>query len=79
MQFSRESGRNGLCEEGTQPVPHPSPKRGKWVQAKEIVDISGLTARHRLVCAAAGRMQADPECQKGIERSAGGEPSAAPA
>ena len=44
--------------------PAPIPEEGKWVQAKEISDISGFTPWHRLVRTPAGRLQADPECEK---------------
>jgi len=39
--------------------PAPIPEEGKWVQAKEISDISGFT--HGVGCPAAGRLQADAE------------------
>ena len=32
----------------------PIPEEAKWVQAKEVKDISGLTTWHWLVCSAAG-------------------------
>jgi len=59
--------------------PAPIPEEGKWVQAKEIKDISGLThgigwcapqqgackltLNIKEVCSAAGSLQTDPEHQ----------------
>lgn len=43
--------------------PAPIPEEGKWVQAKEISDISGLP-RRGLVRPPAGCLQADAEYQE---------------
>ena len=60
--------------------PAPIPEEGKWVQAKEITDISGSDARRGLVRAAAGRLQADAEREGRRDRGgAGRDASAAPA
>ena len=43
MQFSREVEEMVCVKKGPNHGPAPIPEEGKWVQAKEIVDISGLT------------------------------------
>ena len=46
--------------------PAPIPEEGKWIQAKEIKDISGYTQLHPrywLVCTSAGCLQAESERQ----------------
>ena len=44
--------------------PAPIPEEGKWVQAKEIKDISGLTHGVGLVRPPTGRQQAYAECEE---------------
>ena len=39
----QRSGRDGMREKGPQARSCPIPEEGKWVQSKEIKDISGLT------------------------------------
>ena len=43
MQFSKEVERMVCVAKGPKHGPAPIPEEGKWVQAKEIKDISGLT------------------------------------
>ena len=69
MIYSSEVQRMCPVAKGAYHGPAPIPEEGKWVQAKEIKDISG---RHRLVCSSAGRLQADPECEGGRHRGGAG-------
>ena len=60
--------------------PAPIPEEGKWVQAKEISDISGFTHGVGWCAPQQGCLQADAEYQeRHREEAAGGDPSAAPA
>ena len=43
MQFSREVEEMVCVKKGPKHGPAPIPEEGKWVQSKEIKDISGLT------------------------------------
>ena len=43
MQYSREDEEMGCVAKGPNHGPAPIPEEGKWVQAKEIKDISGFT------------------------------------
>ena len=43
MQFSREVEEMACVKKGPKHGPAPIPEEGKWVQSKEISDISGLT------------------------------------
>ena len=69
MQYSAEVENMCPVAKGAYHGPAPIPEEGKWVQAKEIKDISGLThgvghlrphARRGLVRAPAGCLQAHP-------------------
>ena len=80
MQFTREVEEMVCVAKGCNHGPAPIPEEGKWVQSKQISDISGLYSRHRLVRAAAGRLQADAERQgTASSRKRWLKPSAAPA
>ena len=50
MIYSKEL--EGMCQvkKGVDHGPAPIPEEGKWVKAKEIKDISGLTHGIRMVC-----------------------------
>ena len=61
MQYSREVEEMVCVAKGPNHGPAPIPEEGKWVQAKEIKDISGLYPWRWLVRAAAGRLQAVTE------------------
>lgn len=43
MHFSREVEEMVCVRKGPNHGPAPIPEEGKWIQAKEIKDISGLT------------------------------------
>ena len=43
MQYSREVEEMICVAKGPNHGPAPIPEEGKWIQAKEIKDISGLT------------------------------------
>ena len=43
MKYSREVEEMCPLAKGTYHGPAPIPQEGKWVQAKEVKDISGLT------------------------------------
>ena len=43
MQFSREVEEMICVKKGPKHGPAPIPEEGKWVQSKQITDISGLT------------------------------------
>ena len=64
MQYSKEVEEMVCVAKGPNHGPAPIPEEGKWVQAKEIKDISGLHPRYRLVRTSAGRLQTDPERQE---------------
>jgi len=59
MIYSAEVEHMTACQ-GTQSRSAPIPEEGRWVQAKEIKDIAGLTTSG-LVRASAGRLQADAQ------------------
>ncbi len=64
MIYSSEVQRMCPVAKGAYHGPAPIPEEGKWVQAKEIKDISGLT--HGIGwCSSAGRLQTDPEREGG--------------
>ena len=65
MQYSKEVEEMVCIAKGPNHGPAPIPEEGKWVQAKEIKDISGLTHGYRLVRAPAGCLQTDPEREAG--------------
>ena len=52
MKYSAEVENMCPLAKGTYHGPAPIPQEGKWTQAKEVSDISGLT--HGMVCSAAG-------------------------
>ncbi len=56
MIYSKEL--EGMCQvaKGVNHGPAPIPEEGKWVKAKEIKDISGLTHGIRMVCTTARSM-----------------------
>ena len=58
MQYSREVEEMVCVKKGPNHGPAPIPEEGKWVQSREIKDISGL---RWLVCSPAGRLQTDPQ------------------
>ena len=70
MIYSSEVQRMCPVAKGAYHGPAPIPEEGKWVQAKEIKDISD--PRHRLVCSSAGRLQTDPEREGGRHRGGAG-------
>ena len=43
MQYSRDVEEMVCVKKGAKHEPAPIPEEGKWVKAKEIKDISGLT------------------------------------
>ena len=45
MTYSHEVEHMCVVKKGPNHGPAPIPEEGKWVKAKEIVDISGLTHR----------------------------------
>lgn len=51
MMYSKELEEMSCVAKGVNHGPAPIPEEGKWVKAKEISDISGLTHGIRLVCA----------------------------
>ena len=55
MIYSHEVEMMCPVAQGANHGPAPIPEEAKWVQAKEVKDISGLT-RCRLVCSTAGNM-----------------------
>ena len=57
MQCSREVEEMVCVAKGVHHGPAPIPEEGKWVESKQIGDISGFT-HGVLVRAAAGRVQA---------------------
>ena len=60
MVYSHEVENMCCVAKGPNHGPAPIPEEGKWVQAKEIKDISGLT--HGIGwCAPAGCLQTDAE------------------
>ena len=61
MTYSHEVEHMCVVKKGPNHGPAPIPEEGKWVKAKEIVDISGLTHGVGLVCSPTGRLQADAE------------------
>ncbi len=79
MQYSHEVEQMVCVAKGPHHGPAPIPEEGKWVQAKEVTDISGLTHGKPAARAAAGRVQADPERQNGSSKRRWSRPSAAPA
>ena len=58
MIYTKEVENMCPVHKGAYHGPSPIPQEGKWVQVKEVSDISGLNSRSRLVRAAAGSMQA---------------------
>ena len=56
MEYSREVQEMACVKQGPNHGPAPIPEEGKWVQSREIKDISGFTPWRRLVRAAAGRL-----------------------
>ena len=84
MQYTKEVEEMVCVAKGPNHGPAPIPEEGKWIQAKEIKDISGYThgigwcapqqGACRLVRSPAGRLQAEPERQERRHRgSAGGD------
>ena len=61
MVYSHEVQNMCCVAKGPNHGPAPIPEEGKWVQAKEIKDISGLTHGIGWVCSSAGRLQADAQ------------------
>ena len=55
MIYSREVEEMCPVAQGVHHGAAPIPEEAKWVQAKEVKDISGFT-RCRLVCTAAGSL-----------------------
>ena len=50
MMYSKELEEMSCVAKGVNHGPAPIPEEGKWVKAKEIKDISGLTHGIRMVC-----------------------------
>lgn len=50
MIYSKELEEMSCVAKGVNHGPAPIPEEGKWVKAKEISDISGLTHGIRMVC-----------------------------
>ncbi len=50
MTYSHEVEHMCVVKKGPNHGPAPIPEEGKWVKAKEIVDISGPDTRYWLVC-----------------------------
>ena len=50
MIYSKELEEMCTVAKGVNHGPAPIPEEGKWVKAKEIKDISGLTHGIRMVC-----------------------------
>jgi len=63
MIYSAEVQNMCSVAKGAYHGPAPIPEEGKWVQAKEIKDISGFT--HGIGWCAPGCLQADSEHQGG--------------
>lgn len=74
MQYSREVEEMFCVAKGAKHDPAPIPEEGKWVKAKEITDIFGLTHGVGWCAPQQGAMQADAE-HKGRHnrRSTGGD------
>ena len=60
MIYSREVEEMCPVAQGVHHGAAPIPEEAKWVQAKEVKDISGFT--HGVVCSAAGCLQTVSEC-----------------
>ena len=54
MIYSQEVENMCPVAQGVHHGAAPIPEEAKWVQAKEVKDISGFTHRARLVCTTAG-------------------------
>ena len=54
MKYSAEVEHMCPLTKGAYHGPAPIPQEGKWTQAKEIKDISGLYTRCWLVCTSTG-------------------------
>ena len=63
MQYSQEVENMCPVAKGAYHGPAPIPEEGKWVQAKEISDISGLTHGVGWCAPQQGRLQAHAERQ----------------
>ena len=61
MQCSREIEEMVCVAKGPKHGPAPIPEEGKWVESKQITDIS-VYPWCGLVCSAAGCVQAFPQC-----------------
>ena len=66
MVYSHEVENMCCVAKGPNHGPAPIPEEGKWVQAKEIKDISGLTHGIRMVCPPTGCLQVDTERKKKV-------------
>ena len=72
MNYSEEVKMMCTVAKGPHHGPAPIPEEGKWVEAKEIKDISGLHPRRGLVRSPAGRLQAVPEREGRHHRGSSG-------
>lgn len=69
MQYTREVEEMVCVAKGPNHGPAPIPEEGKWIQAKEIKDISGYT-HASLVRAAAGACKLSERQKRRDRRSA---------
>ena len=80
MQYTKEVEEMVCVAKGPNHGPAPIPEEGKWIQAKEIKDISGLTHGIGWCAPQQGCLQADAEREAGRHsRKRWWRPSAAPA
>ena len=65
MIYSHEVEEMCTVAQGVHHGAAPIPEEAKWVQSKEVNDISGFDPWCGLVCSAAGCLQAYPERKRG--------------